>query len=68
MTIADPAGGRPQPPATAGRIEMTSPSVDLRVELVEVPDVVVVAVHVDELVQAALVVDQLTDQTRVARR
>ena len=40
----------------------------LGVELVEVPDVVVVAVHVDELVQPAPVVDQLAGEPRVARR
>src|ERR687897_2353494 len=38
----------------------------LGIELVEVPDVVVVAVHVDELVDAPRLVDQLVRQTRVA--
>src|SRR6266508_1625971 len=38
----------------------------LGLELVEVPDVVVVAVHVDELVDAARLVDQLVGKTRVA--
>src|SRR5205823_10044625 len=38
----------------------------LGVELVEVPDIVVVAVHVAELVDAARLVDQLVCQTRVA--
>src|SRR5205085_7708228 len=33
---------------------------DRRVELVEVPHVVVVAVHVDELVDGAVIVEQLT--------
>src|ERR671911_1768504 len=40
----------------------------LGLELVEVPDVVVVAVHVDELVDAARLVDQLVGQARVAGR
>src|SRR5215218_5544575 len=40
----------------------------LGLELVEVPDVVVVAVHVDELVDAARLVDELVGQTRVASR
>src|SRR5918995_3832313 len=38
----------------------------LGVEPVEVPDVVVVAIHVDELVDAPRLVDQLVRQTRVA--
>src|SRR5436305_10101719 len=38
----------------------------LGVELVEVPDVVVVAVHVDELVDAPRLVDELIGETRVA--
>ena len=60
LVAHDAAEPRPaQPPATAGRIEIDVAVGDLGVELVEVPDVVVVAVHVHELVQPALVVDQL---------
>src|SRR5262245_21931488 len=39
----------------------------LGVELLEVPDVVVVAVHVDELVDAARLVDELVRESRIAR-
>src|SRR5437868_9774065 len=37
----------------------------LGVELIEVTDVVVVAVHVDELVQPALIVDELAGEPRI---
>src|SRR5215210_7933258 len=40
----------------------------LRVELLEVPDVVVVAVHVDELTERAGLVDELLRDARVALR
>ena len=56
---------RRQPPATAGRIEMHVAVGDLGVEAVEVADVVVVLVDVDELVQPAVVVEQVAAQARV---
>ena len=45
---------------------MTSPSATLVSSCVEVPDVVVVAVHVDELVERPVVVDELALEPRVA--
>ena len=58
--------GTRQPPATAGRIESDVAVGELGVEAVEVADVVVVLVDVDELVQAARVVEQVAAQAGVA--
>ena len=63
--VVEPRTRVTQPPATAGRIESTSPSATLVSRPVEVADVVVVLVDVDELVQPAAVVEQVAAQARV---
>ncbi len=50
--------GVTRPPAIAGTIEMSSPSLTLRVELVEEADVVAVEIDIDEAAHLALVVEQ----------
>src|SRR5919106_3122792 len=67
---AQPSSSRPFGPALSAR-DRGEDGDDVAVrhlgaELVEVPDVVVVAVHVDELVDAPRLVDELARQPRVA--
>ena len=59
-------GRRPQPPATAGRIETVVAVGHLGVELFEVADVVVVDVHVHESVQGPVLGEHLAGQAGIA--
>ena len=65
QTQTEPGADARQPPATAGMIETVLAVGDLGVEAVEVAHVVVVDEHVDELAQAAVVVEQAVGEAGV---
>src|SRR5438093_249556 len=63
LVTRSPRGSGPRSPSRDGREDGDRVAVgDLGVELVEVPDVVVVAVHVDELVETTRLVGELAGQ------